>query len=185
MPFPIRPENLPCTSSSREAVWFGSGWATDGSTWVRSTTTSEKSPPYTENFGIEGVRNDDVRNVGPTDIPERPDLIWASFPCVDVSIAGSRDGLDGSSSGAFWPCWRTIRQLVDQGTGTSRDCSGECERVDFVPRRQGLRRCDRCSFIPRATASERSSSMQHFSCRRVGSAFSSLRSTPEFPFRPG
>jgi DNA (cytosine-5)-methyltransferase 1 len=76
-----------------------------------------KITAYTENFGVEGVRHDDVRNIGPTDIPERPDLIWASFPCVDVSIAGSRDGLDGSSSGAFWPCWRTIRQLVDQGRG--------------------------------------------------------------------
>jgi len=32
-----------------------------------------------------------------------------------VSVAGTRSGLDGAASGAFWPFWKVIRQLVEDG----------------------------------------------------------------------
>ena len=39
-------------------------------------------------------------------------LATASFPCVDLSIAGKQQGLDGNQSGAYWGL---IRILTEQG----------------------------------------------------------------------
>jgi DNA (cytosine-5)-methyltransferase 1 len=74
-----------------------------------------KVAAYRKNFGDRGLIHDDVRNLRAEDIPGTLDLVWSSFPCKDISVAGSRSGLDGPSSGAFWPFWSTIVQLVDNG----------------------------------------------------------------------
>jgi len=51
------------------------------------------------------------------DLPERPDLCWASSPCQDVSLAGARGGLEARRSGAFWGFWRLMQALDAQGRG--------------------------------------------------------------------
>ena len=46
------------------------------------------------------------------------DLVWASFPCQDLSLAGSYRGLGrerdkvATRSGTFWPFWKLIRSLA-------------------------------------------------------------------------
>jgi DNA (cytosine-5)-methyltransferase 1 len=94
-------------------VGLGAGWTSIGAI----DNDLRKAEVYRANFGGDGLVQDDIRNLKATDIEGVPDLAWASFPCTDISIAGTRSGLDGVSSGAFWPCWNTIRQLVDSGRG--------------------------------------------------------------------
>jgi DNA (cytosine-5)-methyltransferase 1 len=43
----------------------------------------------------------DIWDLSPEDIPDI-ELAWASFPCIDLSLAGNRAGLNGKHSSAFW-----------------------------------------------------------------------------------
>ena len=57
----------------------------------------------------------DVGALTSADLPGMADLAWASFPCQDLSLAGSRGGLHAERSGTFWPFWRLMRQLMAEG----------------------------------------------------------------------
>lgn len=49
-------------------------------------------------------------------IPRRPvDLATASFPCVDLSLAGNLKGLSGNDSGAFYGFIKVLMKLRQQG----------------------------------------------------------------------
>ncbi|WP_280332737.1 DNA cytosine methyltransferase [Nocardia wallacei] len=50
-----------------------------------------------------------LRDHGPVD------LAWASFPCQDLSLAGSGAGLSGARSGTFMPFWQLIETLRAEG----------------------------------------------------------------------
>lgn len=54
----------------------------------------------------------DVSNLRVEDLPGQPDMVWASFPCQDLSLAGSGAGLNGPRSGTFRPFWRLIKSVV-------------------------------------------------------------------------
>lgn len=71
-----------------------------------------KKEMYEGNFGssAEFVLGD-VNNVVVDDLPEDLDLAWASFPCTDLSLAGSRKGLAGKQSGTFWKFAALMREL--------------------------------------------------------------------------
>jgi DNA (cytosine-5)-methyltransferase 1 len=56
----------------------------------------------------------DVRNIEASQLPGAPDLVWASFPCQDLSLAGNGEGLSGERSGTFWPFWRLMRSLDEE-----------------------------------------------------------------------
>ena len=58
---------------------------------------------------------DDVNNIDTNQLPKTPHLIWASFPCQDLSLAGGGAGLKGDRSGTFWPFWRLMESLADGG----------------------------------------------------------------------
>src|SRR3712207_5083135 len=87
--------------------------------------------------------NFDERNlwdVEAAELPKPVDLIAASFPCIDLSLAGKRGGLSGQHSGAFWAFVRILRQLCDAGeapagliienvTGFSSSNGGEDFRI--------------------------------------------------------
>jgi len=45
----------------------------------------------------------------------RVDLATASFPCVDLSLAGNLKGLSGSQSGAFYGFIKVMKKLLEQG----------------------------------------------------------------------
>lgn len=75
----------------------------------------KKAETYSRNWGNDRLLCDDVRNIATDDLTGRADLVWASFPCQDLSLAGNGAGLQGERSGTFWPFWRLMTALADEG----------------------------------------------------------------------
>lgn len=75
----------------------------------------KKCATYVRNWGGAELHCGDVAQLSTADLPGVPDLAWASFPCQDLSLAGSGAGLDGEHSGTFWPFWRLIEGLRIDG----------------------------------------------------------------------
>ncbi len=76
---------------------------------------AKKGASYTANWGREEFHLGDVAHIDPKDVPGIADLAWASFPCQDLSLAGSGAGLRGRRSGTFWPFWRLMQGLAAEG----------------------------------------------------------------------
>ena len=57
----------------------------------------------------------DVARLSPCELPGEADLVWASFPCQDLSLAGNGAGLEGVRSGTFRPFWNLIRGISASG----------------------------------------------------------------------
>ncbi len=72
----------------------------------------KKSRVYGDNWGEAGLMESDVRKLTVTDLPGQANLAWASFPCQDLSLAGSGAGLKGDRSGTFRPFWKLMKGLV-------------------------------------------------------------------------
>lgn len=90
-----------------------------GSQWecvFANDFSPKKAESYRKNFPpadefVEG----DVFDLEVRDLPPGADMAWASFPCQDLSLAGSGQGLNGSRSGSFWGFWRLVQGLTDDG----------------------------------------------------------------------
>lgn len=76
---------------------------------------AKKADSYRAVFGGSELRVCDVAELRAGDLPGTPALVWASFPCQDLSLAGLGAGLNGSRSGAFRPFWRLMTSLLDCG----------------------------------------------------------------------
>ena len=74
-----------------------------------------KARSYRANWGDEHLREGDVWDLSPADLPGTADLAWASSPCQDLSLAGARAGLTGERSSAFWGFWRLMQGLAAEG----------------------------------------------------------------------
>ena len=81
-----------------------------------------KVETYEANWGAGDIKHADVASLTLSDLPPNAvDLAWASFPCQDLSLAGSYRGLgrEGDKvttrSGTFWPFWKLIRGLAQAG----------------------------------------------------------------------
>jgi DNA (cytosine-5)-methyltransferase 1 len=81
-----------------------------------------KVETYEANWGAGDIKHADVASLTFSDLPpDAADLAWASFPCQDLSLAGSNRGLGRerdkvtTRSGTFWPFWELIRGLAQQG----------------------------------------------------------------------
>src|SRR5205823_10166154 len=72
----------------------------------------KKAAAYRAYFGGAEFRAGDVAELRPADLPGAPALVWASFPCQDLSLAGNGAGLAGERSGTFHPFWKLMRGLV-------------------------------------------------------------------------
>lgn len=83
--------------------------------------STTKASVYTEYFGRGNPSHCPELNVGDVaglttmDIPGVADLAWGSFPCQDLSLAGSGAGLNGDRSGTFRPFWRLMESLGLEG----------------------------------------------------------------------
>lgn len=77
----------------------------------------KKSAAYTENWGGKGLVTKDVAKVQASELPGAASLVWASFPCQDLSLAGMGAGLRGNRSGTFWPFWDLMKQLRAERRG--------------------------------------------------------------------
>jgi DNA (cytosine-5)-methyltransferase 1 len=84
------------------------GWTT---VWANDLD-EKKWEMYRANFSDGGCEFvlDDVHKVEGKDIPDI-ELATASFPCNDLSLAGSRHGLAGTHSSAFWGFIEAIKGM--------------------------------------------------------------------------
>ena len=85
-----------------------------GSTWTclfANDNCEKKAASYIANWGNSDLLVKDIEKVTLSELPGTADLAWASFPCQDLSLAGSGAGLNGERSGTFWSYWRLMEQL--------------------------------------------------------------------------
>ncbi|MEO3880007.1 DNA cytosine methyltransferase [Rheinheimera fenheensis] len=61
----------------------------------------KKVSTYIDNFGQNEVICKDIYALNSDELPGEADLIWGSFPCQDLSLAGNGAGLNGERSGTF------------------------------------------------------------------------------------
>ncbi|MEZ5894347.1 MAG: DNA (cytosine-5-)-methyltransferase [Parvularculaceae bacterium] len=74
---------------------------------------SAKCDAYRANFGDEHLVEADIADISTGDLPDKTaDLVWGSFPCQDLSLAGARGGMGAERSGAFFPFWSLIEGLA-------------------------------------------------------------------------
>lgn len=79
---------------------------------------TKKGLTYQLNYpGGDVLRVEDVKKIKAAELPGHADLIWGSFPCQDLSLAGGGAGLKGERSGTFYPFWEIVKGLVAEGRG--------------------------------------------------------------------
>ena len=78
-----------------------------------------KEEMYRRRFGGEHFLLGDIHDLGVGDLPPGLDLVTASFPCIDLSLAGNRAGLAGQHSGTIWPFLDIVTALCIQRTPPS------------------------------------------------------------------
>ena len=74
-----------------------------------------KAAAYRANWGDAGLRVGDIAGLTTADLPGTADLMWGSFPCQDLSLAGVGAGLGGKRSGTFHDFWGLARALAAEG----------------------------------------------------------------------
>lgn len=96
---------------------LGDGW----SCTFANDFDEMKANAYRANWGGAHLLVEDVNLVTTADLPGQADLTWASFPCQDLSLAGNYEGIghwadrEQTRSGTFWPFWRLMRRLGEEG----------------------------------------------------------------------
>ncbi len=84
---------------------FDSIWAND--------ISAQKAAVYEANLGLDHFRLGDIRQVQGAELPYAH-LSWASFPCQDLSLAGTLGGIHGSRSGLVWEWLRVLREMENK-----------------------------------------------------------------------
>lgn len=74
-----------------------------------------KAASYRANWGDADLTVGDIAALGAADLPGEAALMWGSFPCQDLSLAGVGAGLGGKRSGTFHDFWGLARALADEG----------------------------------------------------------------------
>jgi DNA (cytosine-5)-methyltransferase 1 len=112
------PINMPTKKLNWYEFFAGGGMARLGlgSHWnctFANEWSEKKARAYRAYFGKSPeLKVQDIRTLGTNDLPGHPDLVWASFPCQDLSLAGSGAGLRGERSGTFKPFWKLVDGLI-------------------------------------------------------------------------
>ncbi len=75
----------------------------------------KKANTYIQNWGSEHLHVGDIRQLDARKLPGKPDLLWASFPCQDLSLAGQGRGLEGKRSSTVNEVWRILDGLIAEG----------------------------------------------------------------------
>ena len=81
---------------------FAPVWAND--------ISEQKAAVYEANFGGENFELNDIQNIRGSELPFAH-LSWASFPCQDLSLAGSLAGIHASRSGLVWEWLRVLDEM--------------------------------------------------------------------------
>ena len=141
---------------------LGSGWKC----LFANDFDRKKGVTYQLNWGQGEMVVDDIRNISTDDLPGQADLVWGSFPCQDLSLAGGGAGLRGDRSGTFWPFMAQIQALKDDGrapaiialenvvgTLTSHkgaDFTAICQALKDLGYRYGAFVADAALFLPQS-----------------------------------
>lgn len=72
----------------------------------------KKAEVYKANFTYDHFHLGDIKNMRGKDLPYAH-LSWASFPCQDLSLAGSMDGIDAQRSGLIWEWLRILQEMSE------------------------------------------------------------------------
>ena len=122
-----------------------------------------KAALYRENFGSGELNVGDIRELRGDDIPT-VELATASFPCVDMSLAGERAGLAGERSSVVFDFCRLIGEMGERGPDTvmienvpgfltsneGRDFAAVNGRLDQLGYQTGHVCIDAASFVPQS-----------------------------------
>lgn len=78
-----------------------------------------KLETYRKRWGDQHCDPRDVQLVTSEDLPRHAHMLWASFPCQDLSVAGTGRGIGASNeqrtrSGALWSVFRLLEQLKSE-----------------------------------------------------------------------
>lgn len=73
----------------------------------------KKAAVYQNNFISKHFIRDDIKNVKGAKLPYAH-LSWASFPCQDLSLAGSIGGIDAKRSGLIWEWLRVLQEMPER-----------------------------------------------------------------------
>ena len=76
-----------------------------------------KAALYRENWGSQELHIGDIRSLKGHDIPT-VDIATSSFPCVDLSLAGWRAGLDGHRSSVIFDFCRILKEMGNRAPST-------------------------------------------------------------------
>lgn len=141
---------------------LGSGWRC----LFANDFDHKKSRVYRFNWGDAELKTADVGTLTTEDLKQEADLVWASFPCQDLSLAGGGAGLKGDRSGTFWPFWNLVTTLVEEnraprlivlenvcGTLTShqgKDFAAICAGFQRAGYRVGAAVVDAALFVPQS-----------------------------------
>ena len=74
-----------------------------------------KADAYRANWGEHDFHLGDIGALRAGDLPGGAQLMWGSFPCQDLSLAGAGAGLGGRRSGMFHAFWDVARGLAADG----------------------------------------------------------------------
>lgn len=84
---------------------FSPVWAND--------ISEQKAAVYEANFGSHNFELGDIKNVKGKELPFAH-LSWASFPCQDLSLAGSMGGIHAARSGLVWEWLRVLDEMPEK-----------------------------------------------------------------------
>jgi DNA (cytosine-5)-methyltransferase 1 len=126
----------------------------------------KKSAAYEDNWGVGVHKNADIKTLSADDLPGKPKLVWASFPCQDLSLAGAGAGLSGGRSGTFWPFWNLMQSMVAENrapdlivvenvcgalsSSDGKDFTAICKSFSGAGYRFGALVVDAAHFVPQS-----------------------------------
>ena len=84
---------------------FATVWAND--------ISEQKAAVYEANLGNDHFKLGDIKDVKGTELPFAH-LSWASFPCQDLSLAGSMGGIHAARSGLVWEWLRVLDEMIQK-----------------------------------------------------------------------
>lgn len=114
-PIDIHKVDLSCAPWAMHEFFAGSGLVAYGLKGMFSPIWSndiseKKANVYGANFKSDHFVLDDIKNINGDDLPFAH-LSWASFPCQDLSLAGSLGGIDAARSGLVWEWLRILQEM--------------------------------------------------------------------------
>ena len=125
-----------------------------------------KADMYAERFGRDHLLVEDIHRVTLADLPPDLALLTASFPCIDLSLAGNRAGLAGKHSGTIWSFLALAEELQSKRTtpralllenvtgfltsNGGRDLKDVCARMAELGYLIDLAVVDACWFTPQS-----------------------------------